>query len=77
EKPAKAAREHGISLDVARLPQAIAPRSPAGTGRQAAGRRGFVLLPRRWVVDRSFASATRCRRLVRDDERLPETVRGL
>jgi transposase len=36
-----------------------------------------VLLPRRWVVERSFAWATRFRRLVRDYERLPETVRGL
>ena len=40
-------------------------------------KRGFVLLPRRWVVERSFAWATRFRRLVRDDERLPETVKGL
>lgn len=40
-------------------------------------RRGFVLLPRRWVVERSFAWLTRFRRLVRDYERLPETVVGL
>ena len=40
-------------------------------------KRGFVLLPRRWVVERSFGWATRFRRLVRDYERLPETVRGL
>ena len=40
-------------------------------------RRGFVLLPRRWVVERSFAWTTRFRRLVRDDERLPETLAGL
>ena len=39
--------------------------------------RGFVLLPRRWVVEREFAWASRFRRLVRDDERLPETVAGL
>src|SRR5215210_1327567 len=39
-------------------------------------RRGFVLLPRRWVVERSFAWATRFRRLARDYERLPETVAG-
>ena len=37
---------------------------------------GFVLLPRRWVVERSFAWATRSRRLVKDYERLPETVAG-
>ena len=40
-------------------------------------RRGFVLLPRRWVVERSFAWLTRFRRLVRDYERLPETLAGL
>ncbi len=37
----------------------------------------FVLLPRRWVVERSFAGAARFRRLDRDYERLPETVAGL
>src|SRR5690606_17847273 len=31
----------------------------------------------RWVVERDFAWATRFRRLVRDYERLPETVAGL
>jgi transposase len=62
DKPAAAAREHGMSLEVVRPPGA---------------KRGFVLLPRRWVVERSFARATRFRRLVRDHERLPETVRGL
>jgi transposase len=40
-------------------------------------KRGFVLLPRRWVVERSFAWASRFRRLARDYERLPETVAGL
>jgi transposase len=35
EKPAKAPRGHGIELEVVRLPEA---------------KRGFVLLPRRWVV---------------------------
>jgi transposase len=39
--------------------------------------RGFVLLPRRWVVERSFTWAARFRRLARDYERLPETVAGL
>ena len=38
---------------------------------------GFVLLPRRWVVERSFAWASRFRRLARDYERLPQTVAGL
>ncbi|NMV21619.1 transposase, partial [Vibrio parahaemolyticus] len=34
-------------------------------------------LPRRWVVERSFAWAARFRRLARDYERLPETLAGL
>ena len=38
-------------------------------------KKGFILLPRRWVVERSFfALATRFRRLAKDYERLPETV---
>ena len=36
-----------------------------------------MLLPRRWVVERSFAWATRFRRPAEDYERLPETVAGL
>src|SRR6185437_76801 len=62
ETPAQAAAQHGIRLEVVKLQEA---------------KRGFVLLPRRWVVERSFAWATRFRRLVRDYERLPETVKGL
>lgn len=34
---------------------------------------GFSPLPRRWVVERTFAWLMRWRRLVRDYERLPET----
>ena len=37
-------------------------------------KRGFVLLPRRWVVERSFAWAARFRRLARDYERLTATL---
>ncbi len=37
-------------------------------------KRGFVLLPRRWVVERSFAWATCSRRLVEDYERYAETL---
>ena len=58
----EAAAEHGIDLVVVKLEQA---------------KRGFVLLPRRWVVERSFAWATRFRRLAKDDERLPAVVEGL
>jgi transposase len=35
--------------------------------------KGFVLLHRRWVVERCFAWLTKFRRLVRDDETLPAT----
>ena len=62
ERAASGAGRHGIELDVVKLPHA---------------KRGFVLLPRRWVVERSFAWATRFRRLVKDYERLPETLAGL
>jgi transposase len=40
-------------------------------------KRGFVLLPRRRVVERSFAWMARFRRLARDYERLPQTFAGL
>jgi transposase len=60
--PAAAATAHGIALQVVKLPDA---------------KHGFVLLPRRWVVERSFAWMSRFRRLVRDYERLPETLAGI
>jgi transposase len=62
ERPAQAARANGIALEVVKLPEA---------------KRGFVLLPRRWVVERSFAWSARFRRLARDYERLPQTLAGL
>jgi transposase len=62
DHPAPAAAAHGIPLEGVKLPEA---------------KPGFVRLPRRWVVERSFAWAARVRRLARDDERLPETLRGL
>ncbi len=40
-------------------------------------KRGCVLLPWGWVVERSQAWVARFRRLARDYERLPETVAGL
>ena len=62
ENAADAAAEHGIKLEVVKLSTA---------------KRGFVLLPRRWVVERSFGWMARFRRLARDYERLPETLAGL
>jgi transposase len=40
-------------------------------------KKGFVLLPRRWVVERSFAWTARFRRLARDFERTLEVLLGL
>jgi transposase len=34
------------------------------------GQKGFLVQPRRWVIERSFAWLTRCKRLVKDYERL-------
>ena len=62
EQPAAAATSHGIHLEVVKHP---------------AGTHGFVLLPRRWVVERSFAWKSRFRRLVRDYERLTTSLAGL
>ena len=62
DAPAQAAAEHGIQLEVVKLPDV---------------KKGFVLLPRRWVVERSFGWVARFRRLARDYERLPETLKGL
>ena len=36
-----------------------------------------MLLPRRWVVERSVAWVARLRRMARDYEWLPETVAGI
>jgi len=39
--------------------------------------KGFVLVKKRWVVERTFGWLMGCRRLVRDYERLPETSETL
>jgi putative transposase len=39
--------------------------------KKAVGQKGFVPLPRRWVVERTFGWFMHCRRLVRDYERDP------
>jgi transposase len=62
ENAAQAAEQHGIRLSVAKHPMA---------------KRGFVLLPKRWVVERSFAWAARFRRLARDYERLDTSLKGI
>ncbi len=61
EQPAAAAAQAGLQLQVVKHHEA---------------KHGFVLLPRRWVVERSFAWAARFRRLARDYERLPTTLAG-
>jgi transposase len=40
-------------------------------------KKGFTLLPKRWVVERSNAWTVRFRRLARDSEQLAETLAGL
>lgn len=61
EQPAADAAQHGLRLEVVKHHEA---------------KRGFVLLPRRWVVERSFAWAARFRRLARDYERMAATLAG-
>jgi transposase len=61
-QPAQDAAAHGLHLIIVKLPEA---------------KKGFVLLPRRWVVERSFAWTARFRRLARDFERLADTLAGL
>jgi transposase len=58
---AEDAAAHGIRLEVVKHP---------------AAKRGFVPLPRRWVVERDFAWMARFRRLARDCERLETTLAG-
>jgi transposase len=62
ESAAQAAEKHGVRLEVVKHTEV---------------KRGFVLLPRRWVVERSFAWAARFRRLARDYERLAKTLAAL
>jgi len=62
EQAAEDAHPQPMRLGVVKLPEA---------------KKGFVPLPRRWVVERSNAWAARFRRLGRDEERLAETLAGL
>jgi transposase len=61
EEPADQAQANGVRLEVVK---------------HAEAKRGFVLLPRRWVVERTFGWLGRFRRLARDYERLAETLAG-
>jgi transposase len=56
------AEAHHRQLAVVKLPEA---------------KKGLVLLPERWVVERSFAWTGRFRRLARDDAQLAEPLAGL
>jgi transposase len=58
---AEEAEKSGIKLEVVKHTEA---------------KKGFVLLPRRWVVERSFGWLGRFRRLARDYERLAKTLAG-
>jgi transposase len=62
DEPEAAAEAQGIVLQIVKRPE---------------GAKGFVLLPRRWVVERSFGWLARFRRLARDYERLPLTLQQL
>jgi transposase len=62
EQAAQAAQAHHMRLDVIKLPEA---------------KKGFVLLPRRWMMECRNAWAARFRRLARDYARLAETLAGL
>jgi transposase len=61
DQPAADAAAHGIRLEV------VTHTEP---------KKGFVLLPRRWVVERSFAWVARFRRLARDYERTAAVLAG-
>jgi transposase len=61
EAAEEVAAEHGVDLIVVKNPEV---------------KHGFVLLPRRWVVERTFGRLGRFRRLARDYERLEKTLAG-
>jgi transposase len=61
ENAEQQANDHGIRLEVVKHTEP---------------KKGFVLLPRRWVVERTFGWLGRFRRLTRDYERLAEVLAG-
>ncbi len=62
ENAQEQAQDHGVQLVVVKHTEP---------------KKGFVLLPRRWVVERSFGWAARFPRLARDYKRMSETLAGL
>jgi transposase len=60
EDAAKQAEKNSVTLEVVKHTEA---------------KKGFVLLPRRWVVERTFGWLGRFRRLARDYERLDEVLK--
>ena len=61
-QPSQEAARQGVTLEIVKLSDA---------------KKGFALLPKRWVVERTFGWQARFRRLSRDYERLPNTLAGL
>lgn len=61
EDATQQASQHGIRLEVVKHTEA---------------KKGFVLLPRRWVVERTFGWLARFRHLARDYERLAKVLEG-
>jgi transposase len=76
----------GRTVEVAFVDQGYTGQTPAGDAqtngirlevvKHTEAKKGFVLLPRRWVVERTFGWLGRFRRLARDYERLTETLAG-
>ena len=62
QQPRDDAKAEGFDLRVVKLPEA---------------KKGFVLLPRRWVVERSFGWLARFRQLSRDFERTSHVLAAL
>jgi transposase len=62
DEPRQAAADAGITREVVTPPEA---------------KRGFVLLPRRWVIERDVCWLSRFRRLARGQDRLAEVLRSV
>jgi hypothetical protein len=60
DQPGQDAVTHGMPLEIVKLE----------------AKNGFVLLPRRWMVEHSVARMARVRRVARDSERLPAILAG-